>query len=315
MKPLRESPADLIKRLLAAVALLIVCGLLLWAQARWHFAEVDPLVFAFCIVAALAYIGGPRARNLPFVAYMAAWTIAAAIALVILGAPWWISTFAPLTIFLLLLRGEWEKMVHGGRAPKTTRRNDGETRASVSLANAQAAATLKPTSRWQTLLRVLRHSLIAPWQARSCYSESLLTAVRDRITESERSHLGEIVVALETRWSSDDIRRDQSPAQHARNRFSELGVWNTEYNNGVLIHVALAEKAIDVIADRGIAERVEASIWQTIADDLAAECARGAIQSGLLAAIDRVGALLGEHFPVSAGGENPDELGNVPVLT
>jgi hypothetical protein len=298
-----------------AAALLVACALLLWALAHWHFAEVDPLLFAFCIVVALAYIGGPRLRKLPFIAFMAAWTAATAIVLAILGTPWWISSFAPLTIFLLLLRGEWEKMVHGGRAAKTTRRNDGESRASVSLASGQPAAISQSTGRWQTLLRVLKHSLIAPWRARSVYSESLLAVIGDRIAESECRHRGEIVVALETRWSTDDIRRDQSPAQHARNRFSELGVWNTEFNNGVLIHVTLAERAIDVIADRGIAERVEASAWQIIADDLAAACARGAFQSGLLAAIDRVGSLLGEHFPVSASEENPDELVNAPVLT
>ncbi len=305
----------LIKRILATVAVLIVCGLLLEAQRRWHFASVDPMVFPMWIALALLYIGGPRFRAWPILVHLAIWALLVIMTLLILGARWWVAVVYPTVIFLLIVRGEWDKMVHGGRAPKIARRNDGESRSSASLGESHQSATLRPSTRGQTFLRVLRHSLIAPWRARSWRSDTLQSAIRDRISASEQNHLGEIVVAIETRWSTDDIRRDMTSAQHARNRFSELGVWNTEHNNGVLIHISVAERAIDLIADRGIAERVDASTWQVIANELAAQCKRGAIQSGLLAAIDRVGTLLNEHYPTSASDENPDERSNIPVLT
>lgn len=314
MKAWNPEGASLIKRGFAAAAVLTAAGLMLAAQERWHFARVDPLIFAFSIVLALLYVGGPRYRALPIPVHIFIGCILTSIVMFILGAPGWMTAAFPFVIFLLVMRSEWESMVHGGRTPKSTLRNDGEARISVSLADTHQAA--KPaTTKGQTFLRVLRHSLIAPWRARAWHSDSLQTAIRDQVAASERSHLGEIVVAIETRWSTDDIRLDMTPAQNARNRFSELGVWNTEHNNGVLIHITLAENAIDLIADRGIAERVDVSAWQAIADDLAAHCKRGAIQSGLLAAIDRVGELLSEHFPASGEDINPDERSNAPVLT
>ncbi|MEP6880617.1 MAG: TPM domain-containing protein [Dokdonella sp.] len=306
---------SLIKRGFAFAAVLTAAGLMLAAQARWHFASVDPLLFSFAIVIVLLYIGGTRFRALPITVHLFVWAIFACIAMLILGAPLWMATGLPLVVLLLVLRNEWENMVHGGRTPKSTLRNDGEARVSVSLADTHQEAAKPATTKGQTLLRVLRHSLIAPWRARSWHSDSLQTAIRDRIADSERGHLGEIVVAIETRWSTDAIRLDMTPTQNARNRFSELGVWNTEQNNGVLIHITLAENAIDLIADRGIAECVDASTWAAIAEELAARCKRGEIQSGLLAAIDRVGDILNQHFPASAMDENPDERSNAAVLT
>lgn len=315
MKPNPDNPSDLGKRVLAGAALLVVCGGLLAAQARWHFASVNPLVFSFFIVLALLYVGGPRYRRLPIIAHVAIYTAVATLVMLLLGAAPWVALAIPLTLFALFLHASWENMLHGGRAPRSTRRNDGASRNSVSLSKSGMDKAKPKATRWQTFLRVLRHSLLAPWHARAWHSDALQRAIRDCIARSERTHLGEIVVAIETRWVTLDIRNGMTPAQNARNRFAELGVWNTELNNGVLIHVTLAEQAIDLVADRGIASRVDAAKWQAIADSLALSCKQGSIQDGLLAAIESVGQLLHAHFPADADQITPNELGDGMVLT
>jgi uncharacterized membrane protein len=94
--------------------------------------------------------------------------------------------------------------------------------------------------------------------------------------------------------------------------FGKLGVWDTEANNGVLIYLLLAEHAIEIVADRGLARRVDAAAWQAINDSMATAFRAGQFEAGLAQAIDAVDALLGQHFPLSAGQANPDELPNQP---
>jgi uncharacterized membrane protein len=302
--------------LLAAVSLLIFLAFFpMNVQARSIYNKFGPELFWIWSILGGLFAGFYLFRHKPLLIRVLASSAISGLALWIFPVPSWMPIAVPPLMFFVLMSREWENMVHGGRAPKMARRNDGELRNSTSLADMHQTETKSPTTREQTLLRVLRHSLIAPWISRAWRSNRLHAAIRDRIAASERSHLGEIVVAIETRWSTDDIRRDMTSAQHARNRFSELGVWATESNNGVLLHITLAEKAIDIVADRGIAERVDAATWQAIADDLAAQCKRGAIQTGLIAAIDHIGEILHAHFPNSASDKNPDERSNTPVLT
>ena len=285
------------------------------AEARCSYNNFGPELFSLWSIFGGLFAGFYLFRQKPLLIRVLASSGISALALWIFPVPSWMPIVVPPLMFFLLMSREWNNMIHGGRAPKIARRNDGELRSSTSLADTHQAVTKPPATREQTFLRVLRHSLIAPWLTRAWRSDTLQAAIRDRIAASERSHLGEIVVAIETRWSTDHIRRDMTSAQHARNRFSELGVWDTERNNGVLLHITLAEKAIDIVADRGIAERVDAATWQAIADDLAAQCKRGAIQNGLNAAIDHIGEILCAHFPASDADKNPDERSNIPVLT
>jgi hypothetical protein len=40
--------------------------------------------------------------------------------------------------------------------------------------------------------------------------------------------------------------------------FGKLRIWDTEHNNGVLIYLLLADAAIEIVADRGLARHVDA---------------------------------------------------------
>jgi uncharacterized membrane protein len=96
--------------------------------------------------------------------------------------------------------------------------------------------------------------------------------------------------------------------------FGELRVWDTEHNNGVLIYLMFAERRIEIVADRGIARRVPQETWQAISDGLAQALKSGHHELGLLGAVDQIHALLKEHFSVTHGVTNPNELSDRPEV-
>jgi uncharacterized membrane protein len=96
--------------------------------------------------------------------------------------------------------------------------------------------------------------------------------------------------------------------------FGKLGVWDTERNNGVLIYLLLAEHAIELVADRGLARQVPQDEWQQIVGRMGGAFRAGRYEEGLAQAVDEVTALLERHFPLRAGEANPNELPDPPVL-
>lgn len=129
---------------------------------------------------------------------------------------------------------------------------------------------------------------------------------------SEGKHRGELRVALEGPLPLRSLWRDASPRERAIELFSELRVWDTEENTGILIYVQLVDRALEIVADRGIAAKVPPAEWDALRRAMEAAFTRGAWRDGLLAAIDGATRLLVAHFP--AGAENPNELPDKPLL-
>ena len=94
--------------------------------------------------------------------------------------------------------------------------------------------------------------------------------------------------------------------------FGKLRVWDTEHNDGVLIYLLLAEHAIEIVADRGIARKVDAAEWAAIAAQMRDTFRAGDFAAGLDGAIDAVDALLVRHFPRVAGAGAPDYPNELP---
>ena len=91
-------------------------------------------------------------------------------------------------------------------------------------------------------------------------------------------------------------------------------MWDTEHNNGVLIYLLLAERSIEIVADRGIDRRVPPQAWQEVVLSLAGALRAGKMEEGLCQAVDAVAALLQQHFPLEAGEVNPDERPDAPAV-
>lgn len=139
-----------------------------------------------------------------------------------------------------------------------------------------------------------------------------LSHVEAQVAASEQLHSGEIRVCVEASLPSDVLWRGVRPRARAIELFSNLRVWDTEANNGVLIYVLLADHAIEVVADRGLSARVPEDQWKALVATMRDEFRRGAYEAGLTQAVATVGRLLHEHFPVCATAPNPDELPNAP---
>ena len=95
--------------------------------------------------------------------------------------------------------------------------------------------------------------------------------------------------------------------------FGDLRIWDTEQNNGVLIYLLLAERAIEFVADRGLVRVVPSDTWQAIVDRLGARLHAGDVEGGLTQALEEVSALLVQHHPLARDALNPDELPNLVV--
>jgi uncharacterized membrane protein len=160
--------------------------------------------------------------------------------------------------------------------------------------------------------RWMRHLFMPPWAWRRAFPQAALDAIEATVHDSEMRHGGEIRFAIENSLAPALVWRGMSGRERAVEMFSSLRVWDTEHNSGVLIYLLLADHDIEIVADRGIAARVDPAEWEQVAQAMEAAFRNGRFEQGALAGITRISDLLAEHFPPS--GHNPDELANRPVI-
>lgn len=162
------------------------------------------------------------------------------------------------------------------------------------------------------LRRWLQHLTTTHFALRRCFPPATLAAIDAAITASERHHRVEIRCAVETALTVGHLLRGVGSAARAAEVFSGLGVWDTAENNGVLLYVLLAERNIEIVADRGFAERVTAVEWESVCAGMEVAFGAGHYEAGTLAALDRISTLARQHFPASGGERN--ELPDRTVL-
>lgn len=161
-------------------------------------------------------------------------------------------------------------------------------------------------------MRWLRH-LFDFGSARRHFPPATLDAIQHAIASSEHHHLGEIVFAVEGSLPVTDVLHGMSVRERAGQVFAHLRVWNTEFNTGVLVYILLAEHAIEIVADRGIAAKVADDEWRAVCTLMQQRFSSGDYQAGAIAGVEAITAILVRHFP-SDGKANPDELPDRPVL-
>lgn len=160
--------------------------------------------------------------------------------------------------------------------------------------------------------RFFRHVLLPPWMARRTFSPAVMRRVEEAVRESERTHRGELRVAVEAGLELESLWRGQSPRDRAAEVFSQLRVWDTAENSGVLLYVNWADRDIEIVADRGISARVTQDQWEAICRGIEQSFRAGQFEAGLVDGIRCITRLLAEHFPATS--DNVDELGNRPVI-
>jgi uncharacterized membrane protein len=164
------------------------------------------------------------------------------------------------------------------------------------------------------LLRILKHRWYDETDAYRALDEAALTRLQTRVQSGERLHRGEIRVCVEAGLPLSYLWRNAEPRERALAMFGKLRVWDTEHNSGVLIYLLLAERSIEIVADRGLNEHVPPEQWRALTQGMSADFKAGRFEQGLVAAINAVDGLLNLHFPLAAGASNPNELPDRPYL-
>ena len=160
------------------------------------------------------------------------------------------------------------------------------------------------------VMRALKHLFTPDWVARRAFPPETLRAIEHAVKDSERRHRGEIRFAIEAGLSPAHLR--VSTRERARQVFAQLGVWDTEENSGVLVYVQLVDRRIEIVADRGIAQRVAQAEWDAVCRAMEHAFKREQYQTGSLAAVGAVTDILARHFPAGPGNRN--ELPDKPVV-
>jgi hypothetical protein len=163
-----------------------------------------------------------------------------------------------------------------------------------------------------TLARAFRHALAPPWLVRRTFPAAALANIEAEIAASEQRHRGEIRFAVEGGLDFLAVLRGLMAPARALEVFSLLRVWDTEENTGVLIYLLLADRNIEIVADRGIARLIPQAQWEAICRRIEGAFAESRYESGVIDGIVEISELLARHFP--AGATNPDELPNRPAI-
>jgi uncharacterized membrane protein len=160
------------------------------------------------------------------------------------------------------------------------------------------------------VIRALKHLVTPHWLVRRAFPRAALRRIEQAIKASERAHRGQVRFAIEGPLHGGHLR--VSPRARARELFGQLGVWDTEENSGVLIYVQLVDRAIEIVADRGIAKRVPQHEWDGVCRTMERAFKAGRFEEGTLQAIDAVTRILAREFPAS--GAHPNELPDKPAV-
>lgn len=162
------------------------------------------------------------------------------------------------------------------------------------------------------LPRILKHLILPPWIVRRAFPADAMVSIERAIRNAEKSHMGEIRFAVEATLDFGALLRGQTARERALDVFSALRVWDTERNSGVLVYLLVADRDVEIIADRGIAAKVGREEWEAICRGMEAAFREGNFEAGVISGIREAGALLARHFP--AQRSNPDELPDRPAV-
>lgn len=160
--------------------------------------------------------------------------------------------------------------------------------------------------------RIIKHLSVSQATVHRHFSRAALDNIEHTIADIERHCAGQVRFVVEHALDWKPLMAGQSARERAIEVFSDLHVWDTEHNNGVLIYLLLADRDVEIVADRGIHKKLGQPVWEAICKEMESEFRWGRFESGALAGIRRVGQHLAQHYPRT--GDTPNELPNQPVI-
>lgn len=160
--------------------------------------------------------------------------------------------------------------------------------------------------------RLIRHIFTLPGAVKKHFPLDSMRRIEQAIANSERTHAGQIRFVVETNLEVPDILRKVSGKKRAIEVFSQLRIWDTEQNNGVLIYLLLADHDFEILADRGIHHHVGDEGWEQISQEMEKRFRNQQFEAGILYGIEQISLVLAQHYP--SNGIHKNELPNAPVV-
>ena len=162
------------------------------------------------------------------------------------------------------------------------------------------------------IIRTIKHLSVGQAAVHRYFSRAALENIKRTITQVEQTHAGQIRFAVEHGLDFQSVLRGQTARQRAIEVFSYLRVWDTEHNNGVLIYLLLADRDVEIVADRGVHAKLGQAILESICKEMELFFRQGKFEEGVVSGIRAVGVHLARHYPQF--GAQFNELSDQPVI-
>lgn len=179
--------------------------------------------------------------------------------------------------------------------------------------------------RRNPIIRFFKHLVSNTWQVHQHFSSLALKNIEQAIKASETTHLGEIRFVVEAGLHPIEILYKKSPKSRALEIFARFNVWDTQHNTGVLIYLLLADRDVEIVADRGINQRVGADAWEIICHAMELQFRQGQFEAGVLQGIDDISVYLQKFYPINTlknqhidakknGTKKSNEISDKPII-
>ena len=169
-------------------------------------------------------------------------------------------------------------------------------------------------------IRFFSHLVSHTWQVRKHFSVNALKNIEQAIKVSEATHQGEIRFVVEAGLHPIEIIYKKTPKMRALELFARFNVWDTQHNTGVLIYLLLADRDVEIVADRGIHQQVGENAWEVICHAMELKFRQGEFESGVLQGIADIGLHLQKFYPNDLTqypppiAKNNNEISDKPII-
>ena len=162
------------------------------------------------------------------------------------------------------------------------------------------------------IARIGKHLVEHHWRVRRIFPPQVLDLIEQAIKAGEATHSGQVRFVVEGALDGRALFSGQSARERALDIFAQLRIWDTAHNNGVLIYLLLADRKVEIVADRGIDAKVGAAGWDKICKAMETDFRGGNFAGGVIKGIAAVSQQLAMYFPKQGAG--PNELPDKPVV-
>lgn len=164
----------------------------------------------------------------------------------------------------------------------------------------------------KTVPRLFRHLFTTTAAGRRVFPNTALDAIQKAIAIGEKRHQAEIRLIVEPAMPLYDVLYGISARERTHQLFSLYRIWDTETNAGILIYINLADRKVEIIADRAANRAIKREEWHAVCRTMTEGFGRNAFHESTIAGLAQLNDLLAERLP--SNGASTNELSNRPLM-